>query len=46
MLAEKETLTGACDTPGYVPGYGPIPAEAVRGIGPRPRWPSSSASGT
>ncbi len=32
VVAEQATLTGDSDTPGYVPGYGPIPAEAVRNI--------------
>ena len=32
VLAEQSTVTGASATPGYVPGYGPIPAESVREV--------------
>jgi hypothetical protein len=32
VLADQATLDGTSDTPGYVEGYGPIPAEAVRDI--------------
>jgi len=32
VLAEQATVTGASATPGYVPGYGPIPAETVRAL--------------
>jgi hypothetical protein len=32
VLAEQATLDGQSDTPGYVEGYGPIPAEAVRDL--------------
>ncbi|MCV7228280.1 HNH endonuclease signature motif containing protein [Mycolicibacterium komossense] len=32
VLAEQAALDGQSDTPGYVEGYGPIPAEAVRDL--------------
>ena len=32
VLAEQATLDATSDTPGYVPGYGPMPADAVRDI--------------
>jgi hypothetical protein len=32
VLAEQATLDGSSDTPGYVPGYGPMPADVVRDI--------------
>lgn len=36
VLAEAATLTGG-DTPGYLPGFGPLPAEAVRDLAGRAR---------
>jgi Domain of unknown function (DUF222) len=35
VLAQQATLDGTSDTPGYVEGYGPIAAEAVRDIAKR-----------
>ncbi|CAN5363541.1 HNH endonuclease signature motif containing protein [soil metagenome] len=32
VLAEEGTVNGTSDTPGYVPGYGPMSAEAVRDL--------------
>ena len=35
VLADQGTLDGTSDTPGYVEGYGPIPADVVRDIATR-----------
>ena len=32
VLADEATLNGSSDRPAYVPGYGPMPAEALRDI--------------
>jgi hypothetical protein len=32
VLAEKATLDGTSDTPGYLPGFGILPAESVREV--------------
>ncbi|MGV0591947.1 DUF222 domain-containing protein, partial [Mycolicibacterium elephantis] len=32
VLAEQGTLEGTSDTPGYLPGFGVLPAESVRDI--------------
>ena len=32
VLAEQATLDGDSDTPGYVEGYGPIPADTIRDL--------------
>ncbi|MDT5225632.1 MAG: hypothetical protein QOG19_3039, partial [Mycobacterium sp.] len=32
VLAEQATLEGACDKPGYLPGFGVLPAESVREV--------------
>ena len=37
VLATAETLSGADDTPGHLPGYGAIPAEQVRALAARAR---------
>jgi hypothetical protein len=67
VLAEQATVEGSSDHPGYLPGFGILPAESVRelattatltpltippqwrpirGIGPRPRPPSSCGGAT
>lgn len=35
LVAEAETVTGGGATPGYLPGYGPVPAETVRDLAAR-----------
>jgi hypothetical protein len=35
VLAEQATLDGASDTPGYLPGFGILPAESVRELAAR-----------
>ena len=62
VLAEQSSLDRASEAPGYLSGFGAVPAPLLRelagtaklkpyrcrrrspsrGIGPRPRWPSSS----
>ena len=38
VLAEQATLDGTSDQPGYLPGFGILPAESVRDAGHhRPR---------
>ncbi|KAA8954835.1 HNH endonuclease signature motif containing protein, partial [Mycobacterium sp.] len=32
VLAEQATLEGDADTPGYLPGFGPLPVTALRGL--------------
>jgi hypothetical protein len=32
VLAEQATLDGTSDTPGYLPGFGIVPAESVRAL--------------
>jgi hypothetical protein len=32
VLAEQATLDGTSDHPGYLPGFGILPAESVRGL--------------
>jgi Domain of unknown function (DUF222) len=32
VLAEEATVNGTSDTPAYVPGFGPLPAEALRDL--------------
>ncbi|MGE2688230.1 DUF222 domain-containing protein, partial [Mycolicibacterium pulveris] len=34
VLAEQATLDGSADTPGYLPGFGVLPAESVRELAP------------
>lgn len=36
VIAEHATITGADDAPGYVAGYGPIPADVVREVAETP----------
>ena len=48
VLADQETLHGTSDAPGYLPGWGPIPADQVRDLAAtakfKPlRWPSDVA---
>jgi hypothetical protein len=33
VVAEQASITGASQTPGYLPGFGPLPAPALRQIG-------------
>jgi hypothetical protein len=40
LLAEAATVRGEGTKPGYLPGYGPIPAAMVK-----PRWSNSSRRG-
>jgi Domain of unknown function (DUF222) len=35
VLADEATVTGNSDKPAYVPGYGPMPADALRGVAKR-----------
>jgi Domain of unknown function (DUF222) len=35
VLAEEATITGSSDTPAYVPGFGPMRAEALRDLAKR-----------
>lgn len=35
LLAESDTVNGQGNTPGYLPGYGAIPADAVRALAAR-----------
>lgn len=37
LLAERSTLDGTADGPGYLPGFGIQPAESVRALGPGAR---------
>ncbi len=32
VLAEQATITGDSQTPGYLPGFGPLPSSSLRGI--------------
>ncbi len=34
VLAEQQTLDGSSDNPGYLPGFGVLPAESVRALAP------------
>ena len=35
VLAEQATVDGASDAPGYLPGFGILPAESVRALASR-----------
>ena len=37
MLAEQATISGGGTSPGYLPGYGSVPAEAIRELATRAR---------